>query len=473
MGLAALTAVFAAASGLVLHEEPDYGGDTLLWHERLGIAVAVGSVLSLLLHAAGRQTAYRLTLAATLCVLVPAGHYGATMTHGEGFLTAPLREEPEPAEPPAPPAADPASSIVKASYTAHVAPLLAARCNSCHGEKKKKGGLRLDTPEFILQGGRGGDALVAGAPDESELILRMLLPLDDEDHMPPEHKKQPLAGEIELLQAWIAAGASFEQDFELGPGLALPAAPATPAAEPELAAAPEAALTALRDRLVHVQPVSQGSYELWVDFAAPATAMGDAEVKELLAPLTEHVAELSLSRTTISDATMSSLAKMPRLRRLDLRSTAIGDAGLEKLRGADALEELVLVQTKLSDAALASLLDLPELKKVWLWQSGLSPEAVAQLRAERPDLRVDAGDATAAAPLDAEGELVFTSDAPPPGAAAPPAGLAPVNAICPVSGNPVNPKYSVVFDGRVIGFCCPNCPKDFWADPEKFLAGLK
>ena len=476
VGLAALAAVFAASSGLVLHLEPDYTGDTLYWHQRLGIAVAVGSVLALLLHAAGRPTAYRLMLTATLAVMVPAGHYGATMTHGEGFLTEPLRAKPDPAAPPVVPPPDPASSIVMASYSAHVAPLLTARCNSCHGEKKKKGGLRLDTPEFILKGGRDGDALIAGSPAESEILLRLRLPMDDEDHMPPEHKTQPSANEIALLEAWIAAGASFDKEFELGPGLALPAAPqAAPVVAFE--AAPEAALEALRDRLVHVQPVSASTHELWVDFAAPATTMGDADVKELLAPLAEHVAELSLSRSAITDAALTGISDMPRLRRLDLRSTGITDAGLEKLRGHEALQELVLAQTKLTDAALASLLDLPALQKVWLWQSGMSPEALAQLRAERPQLEVDAGDAAPAAALDAEGDLVFTSDAPAPGAEAAPApvalNLTPINATCPVSGNPVDPKYTILFEDRLIGFCCPNCPKDFWSDPEKFRAALK
>lgn len=481
VGLAALTAVFAASSGLVLHEEPDYlAGGTLYWHQRLGIAVAVGSVLTLLLHAAGRITAYRLMLVATLCVLVPAGHYGATMTHGEGFLTEPLHAEPEPAAPQiphVPQVPEPANSIVMASYAEHVAPLLTARCNSCHGEKKKKGGLRLDTPEFILKGGRDGDALVAGAPAESVLLLRLRLPIDDEDHMPPEHKTQPTASEIALLEAWIAAGASFDKSFELGPGLALPSLPAIPAAPPAFEAAPEAALAALRERLIHVQPVAAGTHELWVDFAAPATTMGDADVKELLAPLREHVAELSLSRTIITDAVLTSISDMPRLRRLDLRSTAITDAGLDKLRGHETLQELVLAQTKLTDAALESLLDLPALQKVWLWQAGISPEGLAQLRAARPQLMVDAGDAASAVPLDAEGDLVFTSDAPPPGAApaaAPVAlSLTPVNSVCPVSGKPVDPKYNILFEGRVIGFCCPNCPKEFWSDPEKYRAAIQ
>jgi hypothetical protein len=135
-----------------------------------------------------------------------------------------------------------------------------------------------------------------------------------------------------------------------------------------------------------------------------------------------------------------------------------------------------LTQTRLTDGAAEVLAQIPELRKIWLWDSGISPAAQARLREARPGLLVDAGELAAAAALETEGELKFTSDAPsvdaPPPAAAGAVSLTPINAVCPVSGNPVNPKYSVVFEGRVIGFCCPNCPKDFWADPERFRAAL-
>ncbi|MEO6739790.1 MAG: c-type cytochrome domain-containing protein, partial [Chthoniobacteraceae bacterium] len=51
-----------------------------------------------------------------------------------------------------------------------VRPLLANRCYECHGEKKKKGSLRLDHISFITKGGDSGPALVAGKPDESLLV---------------------------------------------------------------------------------------------------------------------------------------------------------------------------------------------------------------------------------------------------------------------------------------------------------------
>jgi YHS domain-containing protein len=41
---------------------------------------------------------------------------------------------------------------------------------------------------------------------------------------------------------------------------------------------------------------------------------------------------------------------------------------------------------------------------------------------------------------------------------------------CPVSGQPAKAEHTVAFNGGKVAFCCPNCPKAFEADPEKFAA---
>ena len=50
-------------------------------------------------------------------------------------------------------------------FEQNVRPLLAEKCYSCHGEKKQKGGLRLDSIEAILKGGESGPAVVPGKPE--------------------------------------------------------------------------------------------------------------------------------------------------------------------------------------------------------------------------------------------------------------------------------------------------------------------
>lgn len=474
---AALSALASAGSGWLLGHEDGYGGETLERHENLGLIVAAASLVVAGLHQSsrdgarlGRLRAYRVALLVVAGLLVPTGHLGATLTHGEGFLLAPLRETP------APGAVEPESPLAS-TYETTIAPILAARCTACHGESKHKGKLALHTREAIEKGGASGAPLNRVQPAESELLRRLRLPLDDDEHMPPPEKPQPSPEELAALEAWILAGAPFEGQVStvVHPAQASKSPSAAGEPAPPGRKRPSAeALAALEAAFVHVERREDGL--VWVDFSAIASQTDDARVAELVAPVGEFVAELTLARSSIGAATLELVSKLPQLRRLDLRGTPIDDAALARLGAHPSLTELVAAQTRLTDAALETLLALPRLERVFLWKSGLSAQALTRLRSERPDLHVDAGDTADSAAADAETEIELSSDAPLPGAP-PPSGaaaaLVPVNRKCPVSGAPVDPKYAVVYDGKVIGFCCPNCPKEFWASPEACLARLE
>jgi hypothetical protein len=467
--LTAVTACLTAGAGWLLHLEEGYESEAVLLHRNLGLGFAASTVL---LAWIGRESAgaararlpYRGVLAASLILVAFAAHRGGSLTHGEGFLTAPF------AEPSAAPSIE--LEAVGPSFPTHVAPLVRAHCISCHGPAKRKARLRLDEPQGLLAGGESGPVLVAGDPASSEIVRRLRLPLADEDHMPPEGKPQPNAELIARLEAWIAAGAPLDAratgaiEPEPDPAIAevVPPEPPEPKGPPPLAPAAHDALAALRAELVHVEALSSDSNELWIDFAGAAARTDDGLALRLLEPLVEQVAELSLARTTIGEATLALVARMPRLRRLDLRAAPVADAGLALLGGHARLETLVLVRARLSDAAVDTLLELPALRRVYLWESGIGATAIARLRDGRPELAVDAGDTGTTEVAEAEDE-VRLGPAPPP-------GLEPTNAVCPVSGSAVDPRYAIVFGGRVIGFCCPNCPKTFWADPSAFEAAL-
>jgi mono/diheme cytochrome c family protein len=98
-----------------------------------------------------------------------------------------------------------------------VAPLLAARCASCHGAAKQKGKLRVDSLEALLAGGKGGAAIVPGNASGGTLLARSHLSLDDEKHMPPAKEPQLDATQIELVAWWISGGASATQTTEAMP----------------------------------------------------------------------------------------------------------------------------------------------------------------------------------------------------------------------------------------------------------------
>ncbi len=91
-------------------------------------------------------------------------------------------------------------------YARDVKPILAARCYVCHGARKHKGGLRLDTAASILKGGDGGPAVEPGDPEASLLIE--VVTAAEGLRMPPEGEGEALPADlVDRLRAWIAAGA--------------------------------------------------------------------------------------------------------------------------------------------------------------------------------------------------------------------------------------------------------------------------
>ena len=55
----------------------------------------------------------------------------------------------------------------------------------------------------------------------------------------------------------------------------------------------------------------------------------------------------------------------------------------------------------------------------------------------------------------------------------PMADAKPVNTKCPVSGEDIDPTKTIIYKGKTIAFCCPDCEKAFNKDPEKYVAKLK
>jgi YHS domain-containing protein len=49
----------------------------------------------------------------------------------------------------------------------------------------------------------------------------------------------------------------------------------------------------------------------------------------------------------------------------------------------------------------------------------------------------------------------------------------PINAMCPVMpDDEVDGDYTLVYEGRVIGFCCEDCVDKFRANPQRYLPRL-
>ncbi|HLY11337.1 MAG TPA: PSD1 and planctomycete cytochrome C domain-containing protein, partial [Planctomycetota bacterium] len=124
-------------------------------------------------------------------------------------------------------------------FVRDVQPILEAHCLSCHGQKKQKGRLRLDSKGAALRGGVSGVALIPGRSQESRLFQVLLDPNPDE-RMPKD--TDPLKKEqIEILRRWIDRGAAWpdsasakEPKAELHWAYVRPGSPAAPSVKDPL-----------------------------------------------------------------------------------------------------------------------------------------------------------------------------------------------------------------------------------------------
>jgi WD40 repeat protein len=101
------------------------------------------------------------------------------------------------------------SSMPPASFSKEIAPLLTAKCVTCHGPDKAKGHYRLDSFAAIMQAGESNDApIVAGSVEKSHLF-QLITAKDPDDRMPQKDDPLP-AVQVALIERWIREGAKFD-----------------------------------------------------------------------------------------------------------------------------------------------------------------------------------------------------------------------------------------------------------------------
>ncbi len=93
-----------------------------------------------------------------------------------------------------------------------VRPVLANNCYACH-TSSEMGGLRVDTRESLLKGGRSGPALVPGDPDKSLLVQAVRQTGDLK--MPKGGKLKP--AEVAALTEWVKTGALWPEATKINP----------------------------------------------------------------------------------------------------------------------------------------------------------------------------------------------------------------------------------------------------------------
>jgi len=116
------------------------------------------------------------------------------------------------------------------SFSRQIAPVLQAKCMTCHSAEKAKGGYRLHTFEALSKPGKSKEpAITPGKPGESELFKR--ISSEDPDERMPQKDEALSREQIELFRSWIAAGATLdrgEPNEPLGSLIPRPPHPAPP-----------------------------------------------------------------------------------------------------------------------------------------------------------------------------------------------------------------------------------------------------
>jgi mono/diheme cytochrome c family protein len=160
-----------------------FEGDDVQLHLWGGIAAsAFAGVASLLLtqgflvRVAGQVTA--------ILVMSFAAHVGGELQHGDGFPFKPNKAVLKQQELPLTPVID--NGQKRDDYAQVIAPILEAHCVECHGAKKVKGKLRMDSLEALKKGGSEGSAFVPGDLQKSLMHVRVTLDPSDEEFMPTE-----------------------------------------------------------------------------------------------------------------------------------------------------------------------------------------------------------------------------------------------------------------------------------------------
>lgn len=395
-----LGAVFSCISGYMLSLSGDYEGQLVNNHQWLGISTAILAFILYILYKFSIGETFARWMSFGIIILITiTGHLGGSLTHGPDYLTEGLNSGDESGV-----VMKPIPNVQEAVlYTDIVQPLLQSKCYNCHGPNKQKGKLRLDEQEHILKGGKEGKAIEPGKADESAMIERMLLPLTDEDHMPPKEKPQLTPSEISLLHWWINTGADFTkkvkelpQTEKIKPALlalesgsadvenAVTDVPNEPVSKPD-----QEIIDRLKDAGVIIIPVAINSNYLSVSFVT-AGARADSLAK-LLEPLSKQIVWLKLDNSNISDTTMNSIAKLTTLRRLHLSHTNITDIGLVKLQTLQQLQSLNLVGTKVTAQGVQQLNKIKSLKNLYLYHTAVNNNDWGVLQKSFPGVQLDSG----------------------------------------------------------------------------------
>ncbi len=365
-----ISTVLAALTGVLLGNTGGYDDNLLENHQYTGIALAVISWVTSILHFVfmNKKTnvwlnAYRTALALSFLLTFIVGHLGGTLTHGESFLF-PDEEIEEANQFTTSPTIIGKSNLPPSVYQSKIKPIFKANCLKCHGPSKQKGDYRIDNKTIAIQGGDSGRvAIIPGNAADSELVKRLLKDRPEKKAMPPKEKKALTKAQIDLIIKWINDGAKW--------------------ADETIASSPKKTVVAV-DKLYNItkQDIDKLSFIRKANGIVEATKwdIGGLMINlkyvpqnkfepilEQLLPLADKIVWLDLSRKQLSAEQVKLFKNFKNLVRLHLSETNLVNDDLSELLELKKIEYLNLNHTKVTKNGLIYLKPLKHLKKIYLW----------------------------------------------------------------------------------------------------------
>jgi uncharacterized membrane protein len=353
----AFSAFFAVATsilGYFLSLEGGYGEEVLNIHMWAGFSMAALTSLLFLSKKTTKEKfkkAYFPLFIITLLLTIVTGHYGSVLTHGDTFLTAysPMESD------------DDQELILETDslyYYKHVITvILEDKCTQCHNPNKTKGELNLTSIKHIIEGGENGAVLKPGDVVESPMYASLMLPIEEDKHMPPTGKPQLTRNEIWLIKNWINSGADFKKQLVnysendtlsnyLKDYLVLPKRKVKVADFKDIIEITNHGFTIRK--LIFGQPYLSATY----------TAIDKDISKKALRSLyaiSDQLTELNLQESGLTDDLVKNINNLETLKSLRLDHTAISDKSLDYLKNYTDLQTLNLFNTNVTTEKISEL----------------------------------------------------------------------------------------------------------------------
>jgi uncharacterized membrane protein len=387
-------------AGWLLASSGEYNAEIIFFHRWSGISTFILTILICFFDR------FRFVLAGVLFFFIMfTGHYGSILTYGEGYFSGVRNETSTGPEKVKPKPIKSAHSLVESPtyfypYEDQIAPIFKSKCYSCHSIQKKKGGLRLDSEFFIKKGGKNGRILIAGNSLKSHLYTNLLLPEDDDFHMPPKGKRQLTPMEMQLIGEWISSGAPFgevEQEIivksneRINSGFNLPKSDKFPLEDETemevLNQSENQVLIKLREAKISI--VSSGGKSQWLSLNFINVKSDANKLLQEAKSIKMHILQVKLNNFNQID--FSQLKDFKNLKILHIGQTNLQDGDLDEFLGLLQLEQLNIFSTAISDVGLMKLADFPRLKVLYLWDTRVSEKGLKELKLKKPHLKIESG----------------------------------------------------------------------------------